>query len=189
MSTRIAINIFKKRKISKCWLGCGETGILAHWWWEWKWFSCCGKVCFSLQVKHRITIWPTNPTPRNTAQRTKTGTQTNTHIYLFIAGLFMITKRGKQFKCPLNEWMDKHMMCVCVCMCVFSVAQSCPTLCDLVDCNPPDSSIHGSFLARILEWLAMSSSKGYSQPRHWPHVMSPATPALASRFFTTAPPG
>jgi len=118
MSTRIAINILKKRKISKCWLGCGETGILAHWWWEWKWFSCCGKVCFSLQVKHRITIWPTNPTPRNTAQRTKTGTQTNTHIHLFIAGLLMITKRGKQFKCPLNEWMDKHMMCVCVCVCV-----------------------------------------------------------------------
>ena len=77
---------------------------------------------FSFKVKHRITIWPTNPTPRNTAQRTETGTQTNTHIHLFTAGLFMITKRGKQFKCPLNEWMDKHMMCVYVC----SLAQSCP---------------------------------------------------------------
>ena len=78
----------------------------------------------------------------------------------------MITKKGKQFKCPLNERMDKHMMCVCACVCVFSVAQSCPTLCDPVDCNPPDSSIHGNLLARILEWVAMSSSMGYSQPRH-----------------------
>ena len=139
---------------------------------------------FSFKVKHRITIWPTNPTPGNTAQRTETGTQTNTHIHLFTAGLFMITKRGKQFKCPLNEWMDKHDVCVCVFTC--SVV---PTLCDPVDCNPPDSSIHGSFLARTLERVAISSSMGSSRPRHWTRVTSPATPALAGRFVTTAPPG
>ena len=38
------------------------------------------------------------------------------------------------------------------------VAQSCPTLCDPVDCNPPGSSIHGILQARILEWVAVSSS-------------------------------
>ena len=44
------------------------------------------------------------------------------------------------------------------------VAQSCPTLCDPVDCSPPSSSVHGTLQARILEWLAISSSRGSSQP-------------------------
>ena len=38
------------------------------------------------------------------------------------------------------------------------VAQSCPTLCDPMDCSPPGSSVHGTFQARILEWFAISSS-------------------------------
>ena len=44
-------------------------------------------------------------------------------------------------------------------------AQSCPTLCDSVDHSPPGSSVHGIFLARILEWVAISSSRGSSRPR------------------------
>ena len=38
--------------------------------------------------------------------------------------------------------------------------QSCPTLCDPMDCSPPGSSVHGILQARILEWVAMSFSKG-----------------------------
>ena len=45
------------------------------------------------------------------------------------------------------------------------VAQSCPTLCDPVDCSPPGSSIHGILQARILEWVAISFSRGSSWPR------------------------
>ena len=41
-------------------------------------------------------------------------------------------------------------------------AQSCPTLCDPMDHSPPGSSVHGSFQARILEWVAVSSSRGSS---------------------------
>ena len=44
------------------------------------------------------------------------------------------------------------------------VAQSCPTLCDPMDCSLPDSSVHGIFQARVLEWIAISFSKGSSQP-------------------------
>ena len=40
------------------------------------------------------------------------------------------------------------------------VAQSCPTLCDPVDCSPPGSSVHGILQARILEWVAISFSRG-----------------------------
>ena len=43
--------------------------------------------------------------------------------------------------------------------------QSCPTLCDPMDCSPPGSSVHGILQARILEWVAISSSRGSSQPR------------------------
>ena len=42
--------------------------------------------------------------------------------------------------------------------CVCLVAQSCPTLCDPMDCSPPGSSLYGSLQARILEWVALPSS-------------------------------
>ena len=46
-----------------------------------------------------------------------------------------------------------------------SITQSCPTLCNPMDCSPPGSSVHGIFQARILEWVAMAFSKGSSQLR------------------------
>ena len=53
---------------------------------------------------------------------------------------------------------SKNRMYVCVC----SVTQLCLTLCDPVDCSPPASSVHGILQARILEWVAISSSRGSS---------------------------
>ena len=49
-------------------------------------------------------------------------------------------------------------------------AHSCLTLCDPVDCSPPGSPVHGIFQARILEWVAISFSRGTSQPRDWTRV-------------------
>ena len=49
----------------------------------------------------------------------------------------------------------KYWMRVCVCMHV----QLGPTLCHPMDYSPPGSSVHGTFLARILEWVAISFSK------------------------------
>ena len=46
-----------------------------------------------------------------------------------------------------------------------SVAQSCPTFCEPMYCSPPGSSIHGILQARILEWVAMPSSRRSSGPR------------------------
>ena len=65
--------------------------------------------------------------------------------------------------------------------------QSCLTLCNAMDCNPRGSSVHGIFQARILEWIAISSSRDIPHPeiKH----ASLASPALAKGFFTTAPPG
>ena len=50
------------------------------------------------------------------------------------------------------------------CACAKSL-QSCPTLCDPMDCSPPCSPVHGILQARIVEWVAMPSSRGYSPPR------------------------
>ena len=46
------------------------------------------------------------------------------------------------------------------------VVQSCSTLCDIMDCSPPGSSVHGILQARILEWVATPSTRGSSQPRN-----------------------
>ena len=52
--------------------------------------------------------------------------------------------------------------------CVLSlVAQLCPTLCDLMDCSLPGSSVHGDSPGKILEWVAMPSPRGSSQSRDW----------------------
>ena len=45
------------------------------------------------------------------------------------------------------------------------VTQLCPTLCDPMDCRLPDSSVCGIFQARVLEWVAISFSRGSSRPR------------------------
>ena len=59
-----------------------------------------------------------------------------------------------------------HRVCVCVCVRAHArahlVSQSCLTLCNPMDCSPPGSSVHWIFQARILEWVAIASSKGSS---------------------------
>ena len=59
------------------------------------------------------------------------------------------------------------------------VAQSCLTPCDPMDCNPPGSSVHGILQAGILEWVALPSSRGSSQPKD-----RTAVSRIAGRFFT-----
>ena len=48
-----------------------------------------------------------------------------------------------------------------------------------MDYSPPGSSVHGILQARILEWVAVSSSRGSAQPRDWTHVSR-----IADKFFT-----
>ena len=58
--------------------------------------------------------------------------------------------------------------------------QLCLTLCNLMDSSWPGSSVHGIFQARILEWVAISFSRGSSPPRDQTCVS-----CIASRFFTS----
>ena len=59
------------------------------------------------------------------------------------------------------------------------VTQLCLAFCDAMDYSPPGSSVHGILQARILEWVAMLSSMGSSQPRNRTQVSR-----IAGRFFT-----
>ena len=74
--------------------------------------------------------------------------------------------------------------------------QSCPTLCNPMDCSPPGVSVHRISQARKLEWVAISSSQGSSQPRDWtcllrlPHRMwilyhwaTQEAPVMAQRIY------
>ena len=66
-----------------------------------------------------------------------------------------------------TQMANKHMKRCCTSYTIESeseVAQSCPTLCDPMDCSSPGSSIHGISQARILEGVANSFSRGFSQP-------------------------
>ena len=66
----------------------------------------------------------------------------------------------------------------------FMPAQSCPTLCNSIDCSPPGSSVHRISQAGRLEWVVISFSRGSSQPRNQTRIS-----CIAGAFFTTEPPG
>ena len=60
-------------------------------------------------------------------------------------------------------------------------------LCDLFNCTPPGSSVHGILQARILEWVAVPSFRGSSQPRVWTCISFIS--CIAGGFFIAEPPG
>ena len=74
---------------------------------------------------------------------------------------------------------QKILLSIITIHCCCSVTQSCPTLCNPIDCCLPGSSVHGILQARILERVAIPFSTGSSQPRDQTWVS-----CVASGFFT-----
>ena len=85
---------------------------------------------------------------------------------------------GRGIECLYNRWNKKGLP-VC-----YLVAKSCLTLWDPMDCGLPGSSVHGISQVRILKWVVMSFSRGFSQPRDQTHIS-----CITDTFFTTEPPG
>ena len=90
------------------------------------------------------------------------GTNVSVHYY------------GTLFPTCISFWW---LLNVSLLLCL--IAQSSPTLCDPMHCSPPGFSVHGILQARILEWVAMPSSRGSSQWR-----IEPRSPLLQEFFFT-----
>ena len=84
------------------------------------------------------------------------------------------TERGKENSSNRTYLTISTLWKVCV-----KVAQSCPTICDPIDCSLPGSSVHGILQVRILEWVAIPFPGGPSQPRD--HTQDSH---IASRLFT-----
>ena len=81
-----------------------------------------------------------------------------------------------QYFCSESSFPLNTVLCL--------VAQSCPILCNSMDCSPPGSSVRGILQARVLEWVAMPSSRGSCQPRGWTQ-----SPALQADSLASEPPG
>ena len=67
----------------------------------------------------------------------------------------------------LSDWYQEDKMYLNKWVCVTAkLFQSGPTFCDPMDCSLPVSPVHGILQARILEWAAMPSSRGFFWPRY-----------------------
>ena len=71
-------------------------------------------------------------------------------------------------RAPSVRAVTRHRLCFSAAAAAQSLSHV--RLCDPVDCSPPGSSVHGILQARILEWVAISSSRGSSRPRDGTYV-------------------
>ena len=98
--------------------------------------------------------------------------------WMFIVISFLIAKTWMQQRCPSVDketvvYLDNGMLQS------VKTTQSCPTICDPMDCSPPGSSVHGILQASRLEWVAVPFSRGSSWPRDRTQISS-----ITGRFFT-----
>ena len=138
------------------------------------------RLCYAVSSIMAYALWPYGPQParllcpwdspaKNTGYMSSSRGSSQPRdwtcvSYFCIAGWFFTI--SATWEVPLNE-------------CEVKVTKSCPTLCDPMDCSLPGSSIHGIFQARILEWIAVYSSRGSSQFRNWTQLS-----CIASWYFT-----
>ena len=75
-----------------------------------------------------------------------------------IGGIFLRTQHFSLLVLPFVSPRSRvHKTARAFCSGMWIVVQSCPMLCDTMDCGPPGSSVHGILQARILEWVAICS--------------------------------
>ena len=106
---------------------------------------------------------------------------TSCKFFRSLVGFVSASKLGTQNFQIFRVWQDPSwwltsssnngfsaLLLVLLALCMHAkLLRSCLTLCNPMDCSLPDSSVHGILQARILEWVAISSSRGSSWPRDW----------------------
>jgi len=113
------------------------------------------------KIKNRTALWPSNSTSEHLSKEDEI-TVLGRCLYSDVHWSTIHNNEGiKQPKCPLmsngkqRAYTHVHAKSL----------QLCPALCDPMDCSPPGSSVHGTLQAGILEWVAISFSRGSSHSR------------------------
>ena len=149
-------------------------------------FSICQYCCFCLVAKSHLTHWdPVDCSPPGSSvhgiSQARALEWVAAGVSFLLQGIFPTQELNPrllhwQADClPPNHrrshkslWKVKTL-----------VTWSCPTLCDPMDCCPPNFPVHGILWAKILEWVAIPFSSGSSQPRNRTRVS-----CIAGGFFT-----
>ena len=131
-------------------------------WWGWK--RRVKKLAWSLTLKNKDDgIWS------NHFMANRRGKSRNSDNFYFLGlqnhcGQWLQQWNSKT-PAPSKESYDKPVL--------YLVTQSCPTLCNPMDCRPPGSTVHGILPARILEWVALLQRRDQTQ-----------VSCTSGRFFT-----
>ena len=138
-------------------------------------------------IKHRTPSLPLSLLSSNLLQLCRLLALFQTHSVLScpVPRLFtgvLQTMTGLHSICLLASWENATY-----CFQVFSQLSLCVhlTLWGPMNCSPPGSSVHGIFQARLLEWVAISSFRGSSQPRHQTCV---SCISCVGKYLPLAPP-
>ena len=115
--------------------------------------QCCVDFCHTMQISHNCIYIPSLwSLPRLPPSHPSRSSQSSTAI-------------GSLCNTAISHQPSILHMTVSHISCLRSVVKSCPTLCNSMDCSLPACSVQGIFQARILKWVAISFSRGSSQPK------------------------
>ena len=135
------------------WWSCGKTGPLTHGLYE---CQLAESLWRPISFPNAYSLWHRNSTLSGLSHR-YTSMCTKQYVHKAILSRTASNK-------PETTQMSPLWAVCCL------VAKSYPTLCDPMDCSMPGSFVHGISQGRTPEWVAISFSRGSSQPRNQTHI-------------------
>ena len=102
----VRVVVIKKSTNNKCWIECGEKGMLLHCWWKCKLVQPLWRTVWRFLQQLEIELPCDLEIPLLGIHTKETRIERDTCIPMFIAALFMIARKWKQCRCPLeDEWI------------------------------------------------------------------------------------